>query len=121
MWLSELIKKWESGWRGKAKDGDGIVWRFGKDITRPDMGQTTTLWRVDEEWTIITEPFTFIEAANSGKKIKHIEWLNYLPLDRAIYVLGQHTAGQITDRINEKAWLIEEWEGRKNNENLAND
>ena len=62
---------------------------------------------VEDEWELIPQPVSFMEAANSGKNIKHIGWVHFYSLSDALHMLGNHTNQQIIDRINEKCWLIE--------------
>lgn len=60
---------------------------------------------LNEEWELIRESVTFMEAVNSGKRIRHEEWNNFHTLVEALEVLW--VSAMIAERINGK-WHIEE-------------
>ena len=61
----------------------------------------------DTQLEEIPQPVTFMEAVNSGKCIKHIEWEGFHSLDDALLTLGAYTVQQVVDHVNGKCWLIE--------------
>jgi hypothetical protein len=69
MKFSELISKWENGWRGKAKDARGEIWEFSGSMRVPKRetnSQPLYVTHVDENWTVVQRPVTFMEAMNSS-------------------------------------------------------
>ena len=55
----------------------------------------------------IKQPVIFMEAVNSGKKLKHSDWGEYYCLNRAMEILGNMTVQHALNEINGK-WYIED-------------
>jgi hypothetical protein len=55
MRFSELIKKWEGGWRGIAVDSKGCRWKFTGSTMFFIYGCRDGITDVDEIWTICNE------------------------------------------------------------------
>jgi hypothetical protein len=79
MRFSEVVKKWEDGWRGIAIDSDKYEWDFTTNyLERPDT-DIDIITQIGEEWTIKEEkkePITLVmnvtinqDSINDVKKV----------------------------------------------------
>lgn len=59
------------------------------------------------KWQMVEEKYTFMEAINSGKKIKHESWKEYLPIEEALYEMLELPISNIVPFIN-GGWNIQE-------------
>ena len=58
-------------------------------------------------FTIKQKPFTFMEAVNSGKLIKPVNWVGYYPIDTLCKKLASNSPNKIKSLITQ-LWNIQE-------------
>jgi regulator of RNase E activity RraB len=81
-------------------DGD-ILW---KD-TQSSVCLDATF--MNQQWTLVEKPVTFIEAVNSGKCVRYEGWDTYIKLDEALYeICANQCANEVRKAINGK-WYVE--------------
>ena len=61
---------------------------------------------VDEDWELVREPVDFMTAVNSGKRIKHKEWISFHPIDEALEIVSCKDI-RVTVQILNENWYIE--------------
>lgn len=62
---------------------------------------------INAEWKLLNKRYTFMEAINSNKKIKHEDWENYTAIQEALYNLLDFKIEEVIEMIN-GPWNIEE-------------
>jgi hypothetical protein len=61
---------------------------------------------LDDKWVLVQEPVTFMEAANSNKRIKYESWRNFVDVKVALEMLTLSDVKSLKDIINGR-WYIE--------------
>lgn len=80
------------------------------NIRWKNTDQTISLFEevLKAKWEMVKKPVTFIEAINSGKKIKHISWVyEYKTIKEVLDILSVLKEETTLNRINGE-WLVED-------------
>jgi hypothetical protein len=111
MKFSELVKKWELGWRGKAEDVRSEIWDFSDSIRIPIReadSKPSYITRVGENWTIIQQSVTFLEAVKAYSEGKTIRYeLDGCYREFCPCGLKNAKASFLTQEILNGKWFIE--------------
>jgi hypothetical protein len=60
------------------------------------------------DWELTPQPVPFMEAANSGKLIRHEEWTEFYPLYDALELMGGPANNDNAKKLLNGKWLIKE-------------
>jgi len=101
----EVIKKLTDNAKQTFVNEYGIrVTNLGGFIVQANGEEFT--FNVGYEWEEVLESVTFIEAINSGKRIRPVTWANYSTVPGTIKYLSSLCVGNAIDLMNDK-WYIE--------------
>ena len=101
----EMIKKLTENSSKEFKREDGLVLSTSIDDTLIWEPGYTHL-NLHDEWEEVKEPVSFMEAVESGKRIRHELWLEYDFLEVVLYKLSELSTKTMRDMILGK-WYIE--------------
>ena len=105
--ISELMKNKNLRFRTVINDKEFIACvnqNNGISIGKNNLNMSGEI--LNAVWEVVNKRYSFMEAINSGKRIKHESWKAYRTIEEALYDLIDDTVTTVIGSIN-GAWNIE--------------